>query len=96
MDALKITTKGNKVKRSPVGTVKALHLLAPNFFPLWDKEIAKIYDCDYAQKPVEKYIKFCSITQELLNKLDSNIFGNKNPLKCIDEYNYSKFTKKWI
>src|SRR5216683_328566 len=25
----------------PVGTAKALHLLAPQFFPLWDRQIAK-------------------------------------------------------
>ena len=28
-------------KRSPVGVAKALHLLAPNFFPLWDVKIAQ-------------------------------------------------------
>ena len=30
----------------PVGAVKSLHLLAPNLFPLWDREIAKRYRCE--------------------------------------------------
>ncbi|MHA1686498.1 MAG: hypothetical protein ACTSYD_08850 [Candidatus Heimdallarchaeaceae archaeon] len=45
-----IKGKQSKQKRDIQGSVsaaKALHLLAPSFFPLWDKEIAKKYKCDY-------------------------------------------------
>jgi len=53
LEALKIWERvRGKVKRTPVGVVKALHLLAPNFFPLWDKEIAVKYGCDYAKGPL--------------------------------------------
>jgi len=40
---------GRKVDgvESPVSAGKALHLLAPNFFPLWDQYIAPAYDCPY-------------------------------------------------
>jgi len=31
----------------PVSAGKELHLLAPNFFPLWDRYIASGYDCPY-------------------------------------------------
>lgn len=32
----------------PVGAAKALHLLAPKLFPLWDRKIAKAYKCHLA------------------------------------------------
>lgn len=33
---------------SPVSAAKALHLLAPEFFPIWDDKISKAYDCFYS------------------------------------------------
>jgi hypothetical protein len=33
--------------RSPVSAAKALHILAPEFFPAWDNEIAYAYDCSW-------------------------------------------------
>lgn len=38
LDALR-TTKA----KSPVATAKAIHLLCPSFFPLWDNDISKAY-----------------------------------------------------
>jgi hypothetical protein len=35
---------------SPVSAGKALHLLAPNFFPLWDQYIAPAYGCPYTEE----------------------------------------------
>src|ERR1051325_5999064 len=43
LDALRICEGKKKGVGSPVGVAKALHLLAPGFFPLWDEKIAKAY-----------------------------------------------------
>src|SRR5262245_45793670 len=37
LEALKICQGKCKGRRTPVGVAKALHLLAPAFFPLWDE-----------------------------------------------------------
>jgi hypothetical protein len=36
---------GRRPAESPVSAAKALHLIAPNFFPLWDDSIAEGYGC---------------------------------------------------
>ena len=41
MGALISKGKDKKLRRSPVAVAKAWHLLAPEFFPLWDGEIAR-------------------------------------------------------
>jgi len=86
------------IARSPVSVAKALHLLAPNFFPLWDNKIARAYGCHYKKKPAEKYIWFCKKTKTVADKVKNyNIRSNKKTLvKIIDEYNYSKYTLGWI
>jgi hypothetical protein len=45
---------------SPVAVAKALHLLAPHFFPLWDDEISKAYRCYWydPNRSPDKYIEF--------------------------------------
>jgi len=97
LDALKIDGGKNNGSKSPVSVSKALHLLAPNFFPLWDKEISKAYDCYYAKNPDMQYIKFCYIMKEIAIKMKTYRLEQEKPvLKVIDEYNYSKFTKNWI
>lgn len=96
LDVLKIESRKGP-KKSPVGVAKALHLLCPNFFPIWDLKIAKAYKCYYNKDPAGKYLKFCEINKnfsEIIQKYDIN--SNKPLLKIIDEYNYSKFTKGWI
>ena len=97
LEALKISLNNNRVKKSPVAVAKALHLLAPNFFPLWDKEIANSYGCQYSINPDVTYIRFCNITKEIANSLINCINLIDKPItKRIDEYNYSKYTKGWI
>jgi len=95
--ALQIAVGKSKGKKSPVSVSKALHLLAPDFFPLWDHKIARAYGCYYGFNPTEKYISFCKImryiTKEVKDYIESS---NKSILKLIDEYNYSKYTKGWI
>ena len=50
--ALGITTSNGRTQRmSPVAVAKALHLLAPEFFPIWDHTIARAYGCNLHAKP---------------------------------------------
>ena len=89
----------NLIMKSPVAVAKALHLLAPNFFPLWDDQIAKAYRCYYDNEPAKEYIKFMKIIKEMSEKVKEYVDPSKcskTLLKLIDEYNYSKYTKNWI
>jgi len=85
------------VKRSPVSVSKALHLLAPNFFPLWDDKIARHYGCYYDVNPAGKYISFCKIIETVADKVKGYTSrSDRTLLKLIDQYNYSKYTQGWI
>jgi hypothetical protein len=98
LEALRIDT-GNKKrdKKSPVSVAKALHLLAPKFFPLWDVKIAKAYRCYYSKNPLDKYISFCEEIKIEAAQLRNQIsHTDKTIIKLIDEYNYAKYTKGWI
>ena len=88
---------------SPVSAGKALHLLAPEFFPLWDQYIAPGYCCPYISEVASvAYIAFTRkirtaavhLSAELANASASlrEWLGKKTLLKRIDEYNYMKFT----
>ena len=82
----------------PVGAAKCLHLLAPLFFPLWDRAIAKAYGCRLQKqgKNAEIYCRFMRIVKEQVEHLGGHGAVGRNPLKALDEYNYCKFTKRWI
>ena len=91
--ALQFADGKSKGKKSPVAVAKALHLLAPNFFPLWDNKISKKYNCCY------NYISFIREMKRLAEELTPGLNlqkTNKTFLKLIDEYNYAKYTKFWI
>jgi hypothetical protein len=91
--ALQISDGKLKGRQSPVGTAKALHLLAPAFFPLWDEKIAVAYKCKY------NYIPFMGKIKELAELIEPEVDitnSGKTLLKFIDEYNYAKYTKSWI
>jgi hypothetical protein len=106
--ALKNTGKtGNKNEGeetySPVSVAKALHLLCPNFFPLWDDKIAIGYGCRWYNSILsfDKYWKFIGITASQVNKLESERRAERHKiqpgtLKLVDEYNYIHFTKQKI
>jgi len=99
LDALKIATGSMKGRRSPVAVSKALHLLAPGYFSLWDDKIAKAYGCYYSKKPADKYIDFCVWTKSIAQNVNGYVKSKKTLCKLIDEYNYSKYTKRnkgWI
>jgi len=97
LEALQIDVGQMRGRKSPVAVAKALHLLAPKFFPLWDDKIARAYRCYYHRRPAHKYVSFCKITRTIAGKVkDYGIQSNKTLVKLIDEYNYSKYTRKWI
>jgi len=82
----------------PVGAAKCLHLLAPRFFPLWDRAIAAAYGV--ALQPIgrnaDRYCRFMAITKKQCADLGGEEAIGRNPLKAIDEYNYCRYTKRWI
>jgi hypothetical protein len=81
----------------PVGAAKALHLLAPNSFPLWDRAIAKAYDLELgrAGSNGQRYWQFLSISKRQCLDVRRDNPNCHDPLKSIDEYNYCRYTKKW-
>jgi len=96
---------GRKVDgvESPVSAGKALHLLAPNFFPLWDQYIAPAYDCPYTGELASvAYIVFTRKMRAIAVQLTTDLATAAEPekewlsrkplLKRIDEYNYMKYT----
>jgi hypothetical protein len=94
---LSLDRKMKIIRRSSVSVSKALHLLAPEFFPLWDEKIARAYGCYYAINPAQKYISFCKITKNIAEKVkDYKIRSDRTIIKLIDQYNFSKYTKNWI
>ncbi len=92
----------NKVKYLGLtSTSKILHLLKPEVFVMWDKEIAKLYN---KRNNTEGYFEFLKICKNELEKLLEELrkHGIKNPedklrkryrkplTKLIDEYNWFK------
>lgn len=98
LEALAIASGTAAGRRSPVAAAKALHLLAPAFFPLWDERIAKAYGCNYSADPVDAYLRFMQITRCVLIEHATTLAGmqdGKSQLKVLGEYNYARFTKNW-
>lgn len=98
LDAL----KGGK-RRSPVAVAKTLHLLAPEYFPLWDTDIAIAYGSwwVFSEFGAMEYIPFCWKMKYIHRKVAKyrcvrQATPKRSVLKLVDEYNYSKYTKKWI
>ncbi len=80
------------MKKSPVANAKALHLLAPDFFPLWDQNIAIHYKCKYYNLSDTKYLQFMCICKEIAHIIDNKKDELKSDikiLKIIDEFNYA-------
>lgn len=86
-----------KGKRSPVAAAKALHLLCPSFFPLWDQYIAAAYGCDYSTDPGKTYVRFCQMMKTVMDHVGGfdppiDLSDGRTLIKRIDEYNYGRFT----
>ncbi len=82
----------------PVGVAKSLHLLAPRFFPIWDRTIVKAYGIYLGTigTNADRYWKFIKISKKQCKELERKLPKENNPLKYIDEYNYCHYTKNWI
>ena len=82
----------------PVGAAKALHLMAPKLFPLWDRAIAKAYDLQLRSRGsnAQAYWRFLLFSKGQCRDLKREDQGCANPLKAVDEYNYCKYTKGWL
>jgi hypothetical protein len=76
-----------------VGAVKAMHLWAPDFFPLWDNPIAEAYGLDLSAPDVQ-YCTFIDLIRQQLPALEPP--EGVAPLKALDEFNYCRFTKGWV
>ena len=99
LEALQIDAGTKQGAKSSVAVAKALHLLAPHFFPLWDYKIARAYGCSYdnPKTRAEKYISFCKITKTISDSLRQSLgTQNRTSIKLIDEYNYAKYTQGWL
>ncbi len=82
----------------PVGAAKCLHLLAPHFFPIWDRAIAEAHGLPLGKigANAERYCRFMRIVRRQVQNLGGEQTIGRNPLKAIDEYNYCKYTKGWL
>ncbi len=82
----------------PVGAAKILHLLSPDFFPLWDRKIATAYGVSLRKtgKNAPQYFRFMEITGQQVSKLGNANLPANGTLKLIDEYNYVVITKGWL
>jgi hypothetical protein len=82
-DLLSVLKCGNK--RSPVAVSKALHLLAPDFFPLWDDDISKVHSCYWydSDRASEKYLKFMEKMKALSDRVVATYMKRNNVDKEI-------------
>lgn len=100
-----------KQRRSPVSVGKAMHGLAPRFFPLWDREIARRYGCGWhsltgaggaywsfmlQQKLILQDLGDERTRREIERGLSERARFPKTLVKFLDEFNYAQFTKRWI
>lgn len=87
-----------EVVLGPVGAAKCLHLMAPCFFPLWDRAIAAAYGFHLRAigKNAGSYWGFMRTTRKQIEGLGGERRIGRNPLKALDEYNYCRHTKHWI
>lgn len=73
----------------PVGAAKALHVLAPGFFPLWDDAIARRFRLQLSPREasVRSYLALIAIGKQFAMTSDLPM-----PLKALDEWAYVRFT----
>jgi len=85
----------------PVGAAKSMHLLAPDFFPLWDSEIAKEYGrqlqlSEVAKQSADGYWAFMKATKRQYDNVEGEWRLDVGLLKLLDEYNYCKYKRHVI
>jgi hypothetical protein len=86
-------------RRAQVSAAKALHIVAPTFFPMWDHAIAYDgYNCPYGKEPGLAYVAFCRRIQIRVRSLQADWDSLPNThwlrakplLKRIDEFNFMR------
>ena len=75
----------------PTGASKALHLLAPRFFPLWDSEIAARGYHLYQRDDIDYWLLLEAVRDQSAAVGGEQGLGG-NPVKAVDEYNYCRYT----
>ena len=70
------------------GASKLMHLTVPEVFVMWDGYIRKAWG--FKKGYSEDYFNFLKKMQEEFEKIGKN--KSRTMAKCIDEYNYVKFT----
>lgn len=93
-DFLEALKSVKKTGRTPVGVAKALHLLSPEFFSLWDDNIAKEYKVLWvtSDKSPQLYVKFQAITLEIARGI---VESYKNQYNVTDEVAMQEICGKW-
>lgn len=79
----------------PVGAAKALGVLHPRFFPIWDTRIATAYVGHAFRKNPDHYLRFMDYCSEQCRHVREHPFGD-GLLKVLDEWNFCVWTKAWI
>ena len=73
-EALEALSYTEKALKTPVGVAKALHILAPGFFPLWDREIAKacqhMWDSPADARSADTYLSFMKLMKVTAEELE--------------------------
>jgi hypothetical protein len=77
----------------PVGASKALHLLCPKLFPLWDRAITKAYRVWLGPTGTNGkcYADFMAVCRNQVTNLYPTGSAPDDILKQLDEYNYCRF-----
>jgi hypothetical protein len=75
----------------PTGASKALHMLAPRLFPLWDATIAQ-KGYHLIRRDADDYWLFVNYIREQALALGGESGIGRNYVKSLNEYNYSRFT----
>jgi hypothetical protein len=80
----------------PVGAAKALHLLAPNFFPIWDRRIASRYVGELGPRGrnAARYVAFMTNTAAQCLALHAQVAAPIDVVKALDEWNYVRITRR--
>lgn len=81
-----------------VGAPKAMHLIAPSFFPLWDNFIAPAYGIELGPvgQNADGYLAFMEIVKQQAAVVRAILPSRPDVLKVLDEYNYCRYSKRWI
>jgi hypothetical protein len=79
----------------PVGAAKALHLLAPNWFPIWDRRIAARYVGELQPRGTNsaRYVTFMTNTAAQCRALQDHPDAPADTVKALDEWNYVRITR---